>query len=147
MDEETKTAETLLAVVFEAGGSLFAIDSSRVEEIARLPRITAVRGAEEQVLGIANLRGRIITVLDAAMLLGFGPTPLGEEARILVANQVGESIGLVVERLRDVVEVEQEGLHLISCEGASPRAELYLGAFEEGGRTVALLAPDRILEA
>jgi Chemotaxis signal transduction protein len=154
MDGETKAEEAMLAAVFEAGGALIAIDSSRVETIARVPRVTAVRGASAQVLGIANLRGRIITVLDAGKLLGLVPSardgeaaPIGEDARILVAEIGGESIGVLVERVRDVVEVDSDAVQRSSREGGAAQGELFAGIFEAQGKTIALLDLDKALSA
>jgi purine-binding chemotaxis protein CheW len=144
MGDSIASSETFMAAVFETGGGTFAIGSSRIEEIARVPAITPVRGAGKAVLGIANLRGRIITVLDAAAILGFGRGAAGEGARILVADGGGESIGLLVEGLRDVVEVERSTLRVFSGGSGEDR---FLGAFESQGRTAVLLDPDKVLAA
>jgi len=151
MDGSNGSGDGLMAALFEAGGGLFALDTSRIEEIARAPAITPVRGSGDAVLGIANLRGRIITVLDATALLGLGRAAAGDDARILVTASGGESVGVLVERLRDVAEVERSSLRALSAGtargGRAVREDLFLGAFEAQGRTAALLDPDKVLAA
>lgn len=134
-----------MSALFEANGNFLALDSSRVEEIVRVPAITPVRGSPPYILGIANLRGRIITVLDIAALLGFGPASIGDGARILVAESGGEPVGILVEALHDVVETEHSGLRPIAQAIGAARESLFLGAFEAQGRTAALLDLDAVL--
>jgi purine-binding chemotaxis protein CheW len=147
MDEGNGSGDTFMAAVFEAGESLFGIDSARIEEIVRVPAITPVRGSSDYVLGIANLRGRIVTVLDVSARLGLGAAGIGEDARILVASSGGESIGILVRRLRDVMEVERSDLRALAGEVGAAREDLFLGVFDAQGRMTALLDPDKILEA
>jgi len=145
MDGDRGGDDRFMAAVFEAGKELLALDSSRIEEIVRIPAITPVRGASACVLGVANLRGRIITVLDAAALLGLGATRPIDDARILVVASGGELIGILVERLRDVVEVERSSLRGLGGERDPARDERFLGVFDAQGRAAALLDPDLIL--
>lgn len=147
MDDETQNAEGFMAVTFEIGDTVIGIDAACVEEIVRIPRVTPVRGAGAAVLGIVNLRGRILTVIDVSLLLGLGPTEPGEHSRILVVQAGGESVGALVPVLSDVVEAERSELRRLSGEVAGADAGHFLGMFEKGGRIVALLDPEKALAA
>jgi purine-binding chemotaxis protein CheW len=146
-DMNATEAGGFLTVTFEVADTLIGIDSSCVEEIVRVPPITPVRGAEEHVLGIVNLRGRIITVVDVSARLGLGPAEIGDEARILVTVVKGESIGALVPRLSDVIEAEHSGMRRISGDIKGVSSGYFLGVFENSGRLTALLDPEKALSA
>jgi purine-binding chemotaxis protein CheW len=134
----------LMVAVFEAAGGLLGIDSSRIEEVVRVPMITPVRGSSEYVLGIANLRGRIITVLDVSARLGLGRTAIGEDSRMLVATSAGESIGALVARLHDVVEINRSSLRSLAGKTGTAQDRFSLGVVNVQGKGVAFVDVDRV---
>jgi purine-binding chemotaxis protein CheW len=106
-------------VSFHLDGRCYGIDLARVREVARVPAITPVPGAGEQILGLLNLRGQIVTVLDPGVCLGLPRREPGAEARMVIlktradlAGAGGEApadlTGLLVDDADDVVEVEPE---------------------------------------
>lgn len=147
MEIEAEKTEDFMAVTFEIGDALIGIDASCVEEIVSIPRVTPVRGAGVAVLGIINLRGRILTLIDVSVVLGFNPTEPNEGSRVLVVRARGESLGVLVPLLSDVIEAERRELRIISGEIAGVDTGLFLGMFEKAGRVVALMDPEKALTA
>src|SRR5436190_24269224 len=88
-----------------AGGEHYALPVDGVLEVAEVTQVTPVPGAPAAILGVANLRGQIIPVVDLALLLGlrarYAP------ARIVVAEQAGRRAGLAVETVTDVGLVDE----------------------------------------
>jgi purine-binding chemotaxis protein CheW len=65
MKTESKTTENaLLVMCFNLGGAVFGIDARQIQEVAKVGDITCVHHAPADVIGIRNLRGRIVTVID-----------------------------------------------------------------------------------
>ncbi len=95
-----------LLTVFSLGESLFALDAIRIQEIIRVGTITPVHHAPGHVLGVINLRGHIVTVLDPASRLGMEPQPCSPENRILIVDGQDEQIGVMVSRIQDMVPTE-----------------------------------------
>jgi purine-binding chemotaxis protein CheW len=144
---EDSAEGSFMAVTFEAADTSIGIDAASVEEIVRVPPITPVRGAGAHVLGIVNLRGRIITVVDVSARLGLGTAPIGDEARILVTTTKGESIGALVPRLSDVLEAERSDIRRIAGDIKGASGDFFVGVFEKSGRLTALLDPEKALSA
>lgn len=71
-------------VHFEAGGHRLGIPLEEVAEIARIRRATPVPRAPEFVAGIANIRGRVVTLLDAERLFGTGDGSPGPTAGAMI---------------------------------------------------------------
>ena len=86
-------------------GDRYALELLRVQEVVRMAPIVAMRGATEAVLGVMNLRGRIVPVWDLGRWLGAGHVRPDERARIVVVERDDELIGLLVTSVDDVVSL------------------------------------------
>lgn len=85
------------------GEDSYALELLRVQEVGRTSPIVAVRGAAPSVLGVMNLRGRIVPVFDLGLWLGTGCVRPDERARIVVVERDNELIGALVSAVDDVV--------------------------------------------
>ena len=125
--DATDQEASLLLTVFSFDDALFAVDAMRVQEIIRVGPITPVHHAPADVLGIINLRGRIVTVLDPALRMGLEAQERTRLSRILIMDWQDEHVGLLVSEVHDMVRTAPERL------GASPsNLKNSLGAFLSG---------------
>jgi purine-binding chemotaxis protein CheW len=86
------------------GPETYALPVSRVEEVAQLGPLTPVPGTVASVLGVCNLRGAILAVYDFARVLGI-QVP-GPRTRIVVTEALGRRIGLAVDAVEDVAQLD-----------------------------------------
>lgn len=89
---------------------LLAIPIEQVEEIVRLGSLTPVPHAPAWVRGVMNLRGEVITVLDLRAILGLGAAECSARTRNVIVQAHGERIGLLVDRISDVIQAPAEEL-------------------------------------
>jgi purine-binding chemotaxis protein CheW len=90
------------------GNDSYALELLRVQEVVRLAPIVALRGAARAVLGVMNLRGRIVPVLDLGLWLDAGYVHGDERSRIVVVERDDEMIGVLVSAVEDVVTLGRE---------------------------------------
>lgn len=90
-------------VTFRCDSETYGIDVMHVQEVRRYTEIAPVPGAEHDVLGIVNLRGSVVTVVDARMRLGHHTGEITDETRIVIVEHEGEVIGLLVDQVSEVV--------------------------------------------
>jgi len=109
------------------GDHQFGINILKVQEINKNPTITTVPRSREFIVGVMNLRGRIVTVIDLAKKLGLSFTVPGRENRMIIVNSQDEYIGLLVDRIGDVVPVATE-----KAEPPPVNIDGILGSFTEG---------------
>ena len=109
---ETTTTETIQVVSFSLINELnkkkenYAVPIDQVREIRSLENITKVPKAKQFVLGIMNLRGMIIPVVDVKKRLGFGETrELNKNYKILVADVRDSVYGLIADNVEQVLEI------------------------------------------
>ncbi|MGV8940469.1 MAG: chemotaxis protein CheW [Lysobacter sp.] len=90
------------------GRDRYAFELLRVQEVVRMSPIIALRGTATAMLGVMNLRGRVVPVFDLAQWLGTGRVDPDEHARIIVVERDDELIGVLVSAVDDVVTLSRE---------------------------------------
>jgi purine-binding chemotaxis protein CheW len=91
---------------FQVSGLLVGVDVERVQEVLDQPDVTPVPLADESVLGLLNLRGQIVTAIDARRRLGLSQRgPEDGSAHVIVRCQ-SEAVSLVVDGGGEVVDVD-----------------------------------------
>lgn len=88
------------------GDDRYAVELLRVQEVVRLAPIIAVRGAPPSLLGVMNLRGRVVPVYDLGRWLRRQPAQIDDRTRIVVLEHHDELAGLLVSAVTDVVTLD-----------------------------------------
>lgn len=97
-------------VTFYAGDLLIGVDIRQVQEINRHVETTPVPHAPEFVRGVVNLRGDVVTVVDLRATLHMPCGALTTSSRNVIVNYKDELIGLLVDRIADVVETRDDDI-------------------------------------
>lgn len=142
---ESRAAQTVLLATFYVREALCALDAAGVQEVIRLGPITPVRYAPEEVMGIVNLRGRIVTIVDLGLRLGFPPAVTGPDSRIFIIEDCSEFIGLLVDRVDEVVEIERDQWQPPPANVNWGQARFFKGVCRANGRVITLLDSAQIL--
>jgi chemotaxis signal transduction protein len=87
-------------VRFRVAEEAYAVPVLNVLEVASVGEVTPVPGAPREILGVRNLRGTILPVIDLAALLGTRRTE--PPARLLVAESEGWQAGLAIDEVTEV---------------------------------------------
>jgi purine-binding chemotaxis protein CheW len=103
MHAEENVDDALLVSLFRLGEALFGIPAAQIQEVVQVGSLTPTHHAPAWVVGIRNLRGRIVTVIDLAMRLGLGEADRSPSCRIQMVDAEGELTGLLVDRVEDTV--------------------------------------------
>ena len=107
MSEENAKSEVEF-VTFSAGDQSFSIEITQVREIRRWSPVTALPHAPQEVLGVMNLRGSVIPIYDLAARFGLGQTPENPRNVIVVAMHSGQTVGLLVEAVSEILSVSRD---------------------------------------
>src|SRR3546814_12564814 len=92
-------------VCFGRGTQEYGLPILQGHEVLRPLPIEAVPGAPDIVLGVINLRGQVVTVIDLRRYLELPEQPLDAETRIIVVAHDGETFGLLVDRIGEVSKI------------------------------------------
>ncbi len=93
---------------FALDGHVFGVPVSSVQEAFRTQEVTRVPLAPDEVAGLLNLRGQIVTTIDLRARLGIAPREEGASSvNIVVKCADGSAVSLVVDEVGDVLEPSQ----------------------------------------
>ena len=104
LDEEVQFA------CFYLGDTLCGFDIELVQEVNDEFNITPVPLSPNYVLGIMNLRGQIITVVDQNIKMGLQPCQIEKTSRVIIVKSNSEYIGLLVDRVAEVVKTTRKSI-------------------------------------
>ena len=92
-------ADEWSGVVFGVGDSRLACNIDRIGEILPCPQSTPVPGAKPWIIGLANVRGELLTVVDLSWYLSGIRTPITNSSRLLSASLNKAPIGLLIDEV------------------------------------------------
>jgi twitching motility protein PilI len=104
-----------VGVIFRIGDVRLACSLAQVQEFLPIPAFTPVPGAKPWIMGLANVRGDLMTIVDLAWFFNGERTPLSMRTRLLAASLRGRPVGLVVDEVfghRHFVSDEGKGTRL-----------------------------------
>lgn len=139
--------EIVQLCAFRVGGEEYVLDIMRIREIITPLRITAVPHAPPFVVGVINLRGTIIPVVDLRERLGAPVTPPARKSRQLIVRIGGRTVGLVVDEVTEVLRIPRSEIKPAPAllNGNGPR--LFLGVCGRQERLKLLLDVRALLDS
>jgi len=141
-----KNNQAVELATFYVGQALCGMDILRVQEINKLTEITKVPQAPEYVIGILNLRGQIVTVIDLGKKLGLSSIELGDESRNIVVSSHSEYIGLLVDSISDIVKAEREKIEPPPANIGGVQGKFFEGVFKTEESLIGILNVEEVLK-
>jgi twitching motility protein PilI len=136
-----------VGVAFRLGQEFFLVPRDEMREVMAMPpKLTRIPGARPWILGLCNLRGQLLPVVDLRQFLGSGVTPATRAARVLVVNHREIPVGLLVDEVvgfRRFAEAERATSApptLIRCE------QFLIGSFRRSGESWPVIGLRKLIE-
>lgn len=146
MAEPKRTGQYL---AFQIAGEEYSLPLLRVQEVVQWGPVTQVPGAPPFLRGAFNLRGVAIPVVDLAVKFGLPPrTPQKRTCLVLVELETGGArgrVGLMVDRVTQLLEVEEAQLKPPPDFGTQVHPDYLRGLWESGAKFVLALDIDLVL--
>jgi len=130
---------------FYVGNALCGMDILKVQEINKLMQMTQVPQAPDYVVGILNLRGQIVTIIDLGKKLGLGETNLENDPRNIIVNSSGGHVGLLVRKISDVVAADMEKKEHPPANMGGIQGEFFTGVYKTDNELIGILDVDKVL--
>ena len=131
---------------FHVGKYLFGVEVSLVQEIVRLQHMTPVPLAPNQVAGLINLRGEVLTAIDLRTRLRLPPTDTDRERVNVVVRVDDEPVSLLVDEIAGVLEVSQVPFEQTPSTVDEHVRDLLLGAYTLPDRLLLALNAQHVLD-
>jgi purine-binding chemotaxis protein CheW len=114
-------------VTFRLKDETYGINVMQVQEVLRVSEIAPVPGAPAHVLGIINLRGNVVTVIDTRIRFGLPTTKPDDASRIVIIESEQQVVGMLVDSVAEVVELRQSDIDSAPSIGSEDAARYIQG--------------------
>ena len=131
---------------FYVGGALCGINILNIQEINKHFEITRVPQASDDIEGILNLRGRIVTIIDLGKRLGLQPVERNKDNRNIIVNSEDEHIGLLVDSIADVVAADRNDLEPAPSNIGGVKGKFFQGVIKTDNDLIGILDIDEVLK-
>lgn len=109
-EDEKKNEETVQLVIFELDNEEYAVEIVDLQEIIRIPDITAVPNAPEFIEGIFNLRGKIVVVVDLEKRFNLQREDQPKQGNIIIIEVGANSYGVIVDRVSEIKNISKSSI-------------------------------------
>jgi len=137
--------KTFQVVSFRIGDEEYGVDIMAVQEIILVGCITQVPEVPEHVLGVINLRGNVIPIMNLRRRFGMADQPSDESTRIVVMNLGGRTVGAVVDGVNEVLRLSHEEISATPATLGGAGKDYVLGLARRKDRLLILLDMARLL--
>jgi chemotaxis signal transduction protein len=137
--------EVIQLVGLKLGDEEYAIDVLKIQEIIRTVEITSVPRTESFVLGVMNLRGKVIPVIDLRIRFSLDKMDFDKETRIIVVRFETENIGFVVDEVTEVIRINKSMVEPTPPLVGTVGQEYILGICKYQDRLIILLDIDSVV--
>lgn len=135
-------------LTFKLGNETYGIQINKVREILTYPLVTPIPDASRWVKGVINLRGEVAPVIDLRVRFNIDANPVYTPRTIIIAVKTHDArmIGLVVDEVSDMENVDFNHLYPAPDMGSSISPEYLKGLFKKDDKMIVILDIDKILD-
>ena len=132
-------------VTFRLADEIYGINVMQVQEVLRMTDVAPVPGAPHYVMGIINLRGNVVTVVDTRELFGLMREELTEQTRIMIVECNKIIVGLLVDSVAEVVNIQNTDIDSAPNIGNEDNSKYIQGVYSKNGEILILVDLNRLL--
>ena len=139
-----KNAETY--ILFEIAGTTFGVSSRSVQQMEMIEHITPLPNAPPFVEGIVFTRGQVIPALNLRLRFGFERIPHTTRTRLIVTNNNGRTIGLLVDSAREFMSLSNDAVQPPPDSMAGLSGKYLKGIVTIGDRVILIIDLDELVK-
>lgn len=137
--------EVLQWVTFQLEEETYGINVMQVREVLRYTEIAPVPGAPDYVIGIINLRGNVVTVIDTRARFGLMQGETNDNTRIIVIESERQVIGILVDSVAEVVYLRSSEIDTTPSVGTDESSKFIQGVSNRDGKLLILVDLNKLL--
>ena len=137
--------EVLQWVTYKLEDETYGINVMQVQEVLRYTEIAPVPGAPSYVLGIINLRGNVVTVIDTRSRFGLMSAEVTDNSRIVIIEAEKQVIGILVDSVAEVVYLRSSEIDSAPNIGTEESAKFIQGVSNREGELLILVDLNKLL--
>jgi purine-binding chemotaxis protein CheW len=132
-------------VTFRLDNETYGINVMQVQEVLRYSEVAPVPGAPPYVLGIINLRGNVVTVIDTRLRFGLMQTETNDQTRIVIIETENQVVGILVDAVAEVVYLRQSEIETTPNVGNEDTAKFIQGVCHKNKELLILVDLEKMM--
>ncbi|MGD8483698.1 MAG: chemotaxis protein CheW [Thioalkalispiraceae bacterium] len=132
-------------VTFKLDNEKYGIKVMQVQEVLRMTEIAPVPGAPDYVLGIINLRGNVVTVIDTRRRFGLMDTEPDDATRIVIVEAENQVVGILVDSVAEVVDLRASEIETAPNVGNDESSKYIQGVCSRDNELLILVDVNKLL--
>ncbi|MDD5287155.1 MAG: chemotaxis protein CheW [Desulfuromonadaceae bacterium] len=146
LDEVSKHDELIQLVSFMLADEEYGVEVLKVREIIRMPNITKMPNTPDYVVGIINLRGKVIPIVSMRRRFTLAESENSIQTRIIIMDVVGGMTGFIVDGVSEVIRIRSSEIQpppsMVLSGGIGQ--EFITGVFNHAERLLIIMDIDRM---
>ena len=130
---------------FRLGEEIYGVNVMQIREVLRYTEITPVPGAPYYVLGIINLRGNVVTVLDTRTRFGLQLGEVDNNSRIVIVEVDKQVIGMLVDSVAEVTYLNESEIEKAPSVGNEETSKFITGVCNKNNELLILIDLERMI--
>ena len=141
MNDETEQLQEPLVrwITFQLDEETYGVTVKQVREILRLNEIVPVPGADQFILGITNIRGSLVTVVDGRERFGIQPRSYDDRTRMIIIESGDDVVGVIVDSVSDVIDIPDSSINCNPRLNDDEKSRYIKGVTEYEGKLIIML--------
>jgi purine-binding chemotaxis protein CheW len=145
VDENEIDDPILQWVTYQLEHETYGINVMQVQEVLRITEIAPVPGAPAYVLGIINLRGNVVTVIDSRSRFGLPSADTDDNSRVIIVEVNGNVVGMLVDSVAEVVYLHQSEIDTAPSVNSDESSRFIQGVCNRDEQLLILVDVDKLL--
>ena len=131
---------------FRLGDEIYGVNVMQIREVLRYTEITPVPGAPYFVLGIINLRGNVVTVIDTRIRFGLPVAEVDNNTRIVIVEVDKQVIGMLVDSVAEVTYLKESEIEKAPSVGNEETSKFITGVCNKNDELLILIDLERMID-
>jgi purine-binding chemotaxis protein CheW len=142
---ESENDPVIQWVTFRLDGEIYGIKVMQVQEVLRVSEIAPVPGSPDYVMGIINLRGNVVTVIETRKRFGLAQGEIDDSSRIVIIESDENVIGMLVDSVAEVVDLKRSEIESSPNVGNDESAKYIEGVATHNNNLLILVDINKLL--
>lgn len=144
-DEDEVCVPMVRWVTFQLGPEIYGVEVKKVREILRINNISPIPGAPDYIVGITNIRGSVVTVIDGRSRINLQPAEYTDLSRMVVMESEDDIVAVVVDRVADIVDLPESMIDSNSKLGSGNSTRYISGVISTANELIIILDSEKFI--
>lgn len=146
-ESDSGKKNTVRVLVFGLGGENYCADIKSIKSVVRVESVTRVPNMPEFVIGIMNLRGEIISVLDIRSIFALPQKKRTGSSRVIVTEAWGSQVGIIADDVKQAIDIEEDAIQPPLATISGKLASYTRGQVQAKDSIIIMLDLDRVMRS